>query len=363
VNGFSAVILGGVVLGGQQGALRLAALGVAIATCVSCTRAELVHKADAYDSAIWDANNRQILLNAMRASQRAPMSFVAMGEVAASPVVSGSTAATFNLIPSGLSNYSLNPSVNYGGGFATFQMSNLNQQEFAVAMHNQMTQPVVEHFMFEKWPQELIELVLTRSIRLSPGEWAEIQRRRQQHCAAATDERSRDICAIINDDLVFYEGCPHRHEDDPVFLNTAREHCAMTRFQLLTRSMRLLHYKGVIRREYRSAEGILYYLGELIAAQLYSSQLYMPMVMLEASDQHHYLMRLFVVERGNPGPPAAAVQVSFNGEDFYIPRPQLGNLTEDRSLQVLDMATTAIVLATHPKDLPKSNNVNLIPAR
>src|SRR5262245_17965134 len=83
---------GRIVFGGHRDALRMAALGLAVATCVSCTRAELVHKADAYDAAIWDANNRQILLNAVRASQRAPMSFVALGEVSANPVVTGSTA-------------------------------------------------------------------------------------------------------------------------------------------------------------------------------------------------------------------------------------------------------------------------------
>ncbi len=349
-------------LRGQQGALRLAALGVAIATCVSCTRAELVHKADAYDAAIWDSNNRQILANALRASQRAPMSFVALGEVTANPAVSGSTAGTFSFIPSGLSAYSLNPAVNYNGGFTSFQMSNLNQNAFAEKMREPMKQNIIDYFEREKWPKELVQLVLVQSITLTPGEFFDILRRRQQRCALPPDNRSKEICDIINEDLAFYQTCPHRHEDNPVFLNTARERCAMTRYQILVRSMRLLEYRGG-KRAYRSGEGILYYLGELIAAQLYSSQPYMPMVMLEASDQQYYLMRLFVVERGSPGPPLAAVQVNFNGEDFFIPRPQLGDLREDRSLQLLDMATTAIVLATNPKSLPKSNNVNLVTAR
>ena len=349
--------------GGHRSALRLLALGLATATCVSCTRAELVHKADAYDAAIWDSNNRQILLNAVRASQRAPMSYVALGEISANPVVTGSTAGIFNVIPNGLSTYSFNPTVNYGGGFATFQMSNLNQKEFAEKVHERIKPNVVLHFVGEKWPKELVELVFTQTITLTPDEFADIQRRTRETCDLRPDERSGEICDIINADAAFYrDECPHRHDFSLVFLNTARERCAMTRFQLLTRSMRLLHYRDV-KREFRSAEGILYFLGELIAAQLYSSQPYTPMVMLEAPDQHHYLMRLFVVERGNPGPPAAAVQVSFNGEEFFVPRPQLGDLREDRSLQLLDMAATAITLATNPKSLPKSNNVNLVNTR
>jgi hypothetical protein len=92
----------------------LLALACVVITCGSCTRVELVNKADAY-AAIWDSNNRQILLNAVRASQRAPMSFVALGEVSASPNFSGTGAGTFNFLPSGLSGYSLNPSVSYSG--------------------------------------------------------------------------------------------------------------------------------------------------------------------------------------------------------------------------------------------------------
>jgi hypothetical protein len=351
------------VSGEHRGALRLAILGFAIATCVSCTRAELVHKADAYDAAIWDSNNRQILANALRASQRAPMSFVGLGDVAANPVVSGSTTGTFGFIPAGLSAYSFSPTVSYGGGFATFNMSNLNQKEFAEQMHVPIKDSIINHFMAEKWPKELVDLVLTQSIVLTSTEFADISRRRRLVCDLRSDARSAEICDIIDADLAFYrEACPHGNDSNPVFLNTAREHCAMARFQILVRSLRLLDYK-VHRRENRSAEGILYYLGELIAAQLYSSQPYMPRVMLQASDGRHHLMRMFVVERGSLGPPAAAVRISFNGEDFFIPRPQLGDIEEDRSLEVLDMAATAIVLATNKDILPKSNNVNLINTR
>jgi hypothetical protein len=58
-------------------------LGLSIVTAylAGCTRAELEHKADAYNQAIAESNNRQILLNAVRASQRAPMSVLAMSRL------------------------------------------------------------------------------------------------------------------------------------------------------------------------------------------------------------------------------------------------------------------------------------------
>src|SRR4051812_21977484 len=85
--------------------------------CAGCTRGELEHKADAYNQAIAESNNRQILLNAVRASQRAPMSFVGFGDVAASPTFSGSAGGTFNFDPLGLTTYNVNPTVNVNGGF------------------------------------------------------------------------------------------------------------------------------------------------------------------------------------------------------------------------------------------------------
>ncbi|WP_161491898.1 hypothetical protein [Bradyrhizobium centrolobii] len=77
----------------------LSLLFLVLVTCSACTRAELVDKADAYDQAIWDSSNRQMLLNAIRASQRAPMSFVGYGDVLASPNFSGSAGGVAAFAP------------------------------------------------------------------------------------------------------------------------------------------------------------------------------------------------------------------------------------------------------------------------
>src|SRR5690349_21749645 len=115
---------------------RFGFMAMVLACSAACTRAELVSKADAYDEAIWDSNNKQILLNAVRASQRAPMSFVGFSDVLASPSFSGSAGSTVNLSPAGLTGYSLNPNVSYGGGFSQFTINNLNHADFAKKMHD-----------------------------------------------------------------------------------------------------------------------------------------------------------------------------------------------------------------------------------
>src|ERR1700726_337112 len=85
-----------------------------------CTHLELEDKAEAYNSAIGDSNNTLILLNAVRASQRAPMAFTGLGDISASPTFSGSAQGTFNFDPAHLTTYSANPQLNVGGGFTTF---------------------------------------------------------------------------------------------------------------------------------------------------------------------------------------------------------------------------------------------------
>src|SRR5215471_12306246 len=93
------------------------------ALCAGCTRFELEDKAGAYNQAIGESNNRQILANAVRASQRGPMSFVGFGEMAATPTFSGGATGMWNFDPFGAVTSSvLGTSVNAGGGFNSFQL-------------------------------------------------------------------------------------------------------------------------------------------------------------------------------------------------------------------------------------------------
>jgi len=332
-------------------------------SCCACTRAELVSKADAYDEAIWDSNNKQILLNAVRASQRAPMSFVGFGDVLASPSFSGSASITFNLLPSGLSNYSLNPNVSYAGGFSQFTINNLNHEAFASAMQKPIKEELLQHFLRLNWPKEMVNLLLVHSIEMTKAEFEQLKRMVRNKCDTDGHSRTLEICGQLHEDEDLYEQCrakePETAGSHLTILNSARELCSMNKFQYTMRMFRLLDVEKFPGRR-RSPEGILYYLGELIAAQNYSPQPYAPMTFVETGGKRR-LVKLFVVERGVSA--NAAVQVSFNGESFYIPRPQLGSVEEERSLQVLDLVSQAIVMATSKDSLPKTNSVSLVSVR
>jgi hypothetical protein len=53
----------------------------------------------------------------------------------------------------------------------------------------------------------------------------------------------------------------------------------------------------------------------------------------------------------------------YNGESFYIPKPAFGAIDEARSLQVLDLVSQIITMATAKDALPKSSTVTLVQSR
>jgi hypothetical protein len=324
----------------------------------ACTRAELVDKADAFDAAIWDSSNKQILLNAVRASQRAPMSFVGFGDVLASPNLSGAAAGNFNFSPAGLTGYSLTPAVTYNGGFSSFTINNLNHSDFMKKMQDPITDALVQHFLRLNWPKEMVNLLLVHSIELTKAGYALLKERVRDKCDADHGQRTTELCNQIRIDRENDDRCPTPDTAGPnlPILNTAREFCSMNRFQYAMHMFRLLNVEK-FPGKYRSPEGILYYLGELIAAQNYSAEPYTPMMLIGTSAGHK-LVKLFVVQRGIS--PNAAVQVYLQGDGFFIPQPQLGSPDEERSLQVLDFVSQAIVMATSKDALPKSNAVSLV---
>jgi len=344
---------------------RLLAAFLLTVLCGGCTRAELENKADAYNAAIAQSNNRQILLNSVRASQRAPMSFVGFGDVAASPNYSGSAAGTFNFSPSALTSYVLNPTVNYSGGFTSFAISNLNQTDYMKAIQDPVPLKLVQYFFDLSWPKEEVYLVLSQSFVLKRSEFLKMERDVRIKCENRSDSRTMEICERLDEDQAAFqaEGCHDFPDNGPekVFLNTGREFCGMNTYQRALRKIRLLDLKVQYRT--RSIQGVLYYLGELIAAQNYSTHPYIPMVYIDTADLHRRLVPLFEVRRGLPVLGQAAVQVNYDGEDFYIPKPALGTLDEARSLQVLDLVSTALALRTTKDSLPKSNTGVLITSR
>jgi hypothetical protein len=340
--------------GAILGSMLIAAL------LAGCTRAELEHKATAYNDAIAGSTNEAILINAVRASQRAPMSFTGLGQVITQPNFSGSLGADFGFDPLGLKTYALRPNVNANGGFSSFTMNNLNSEKFIRGLREPIKPDLVRMFLDLRWPEELVHLMAIASIDIKPQELARLNADAELVCRTRSDPRTDFYCEVIRNGKAAYTAANcHPFEERGTLLNTARDLCSMTTFQIVLRTARLLRRQALLnsRVRLRSAQGMLYYLGELIAAQNYSIRPYEPLTVV-GTPAGRILAPLFVVRRGVVGP--SAVQVLYNGELFSIPRPDVGAVNEARSLQVLDFVSQVIAEQTAAGDLPKVNTFGIV---
>ncbi len=346
----------------------LLACTLAASFLAGCTRVELENKADAYNQAIAESNNRQILLNAVRASQRAPMSFVGFGDVSATPNWSGTASGTFNFDPTvvtsgGLTSYSVNPSVSYSGGFSSFSMNNLNNSVFANKLQRRLPNWIVQYFVSLRFPEELVQLIFVQEYKVSTQQHAKIESAVEERCSIRDNKRTKEFCEQFDDDREALKDCPpdyHPGGATRTILNSGRDRCGMTRFQAFERKLRFLNM--ALPFTTRSGQGVLYYLGELIAAQNYSTHEFTPKIFVLVEGRHT-TVPLFEVRRGVPGPGEAAVAVVYGGESFYIPKPAFGSVDEARSLQVLDLVTQIITEATGKETLPKNSTVTLVQSR
>jgi hypothetical protein len=346
-----------------RGVLIVLLVGTFVA---GCTRYELQSKAAAYNEAVGGAANEAILLNAVRASQRAPMSFTSLGQVLAQPTFSGSASSTVNFDPFGLTSYSITPMASVAGGFQSFTMDNLNTDKFMTRMRAPISYQLIRYFEALKWPEELTELLFIASIKVSPGVYKRIEHASKAECERRKGDRTIRICDAIDRQQAQFDAAHcYPYDDRGVIFNTARNICDMATLQIFLRRARLLYIRPLDQRIFtvvpRTTLGMLYYLGELIAAQNYSDKPYTPEVLIGTADGLRSVL-LFEVRRG-VSVTGAAVVTNYSGETFYIPRPDLGSVDEARSMQVLDFVSQVISIQTQDKDIPKISAISVVGGR
>jgi hypothetical protein len=234
-------------------------------------------------------------------------------------------------------------------------------------MREPISPVLIKYFKDLKWPEELTDLLFIASISVRPEVYNRIVRAAEAKCADDSSPRTRRLCEAIHDQEAELSAARCFEYPERGFIyNSAREICSMARFQIFIRRSRLLYIDPLGRKHYtytpHTALGILYYLGELIAAQNYSAKQYDPKVLIGTAEGIRPVP-LFVVRRGVAVPGEAAVHVYHRGEPFFIPRPELGTVDEARSMQVLDFVSQVISAVTTGKDIPKISAIGLVATR
>jgi hypothetical protein len=353
-------------------------LYVGLLSCflTGCAEVQMGYNVLSYDNAIADTANQLLLLNAVRASQHYPRSFSSVGALTAGPPLSGGLASALNFSAlAGLQTYSVNPTAQVNGGYSQFNLGNLNANKFMVAIRKRVAAEITKSFRDNpSWPEQLLDLIyfqyfipsepivrLVDSVRKSkcsptivPGSYCEkIDEQISEFSSRCGSDHFIDINVRIRD----------FRRDPKMYYNTAANYCHYARFRIFLEEVRMADLRictpkitsaCVIATE-RSALDMIGYLGELIAAQNYIEDPFVPLVLFGRSIGTTFVyvdIPLFVVVRGEPLG-SAAVVVQHDGMRYYIPRPDFGSPTEARSLQTLELVLQTVQAATSADDLPK----------
>jgi hypothetical protein len=355
----------------------LLCIGFANCLLMGCAEVQMGYNVLTYDETIARTANQLLLLNAVRASQHYPRSFTAVGPVVANPPISGNFNSTFNLLPSGLQTYNLNPTVSANAGYTQFALGNLNTTNFMEAIRQDVPDIITQSFYKDtSWPRELLDLIYIQRYKPSEQIVRAVDSARKSRCGAPPVTVTRSLCGKINEHIaVFTSRCNDNHfidigvrlselRDDPsMYYNTAANYCHFERFRIFREELSLARipwckkpHPACILIETRSALAMIGYLGELISAQNYSEDPFTPLVLVGVSIGSTFEFDdapLFVVKRGGPLG-IAAVAIEHEGTAYYIEKPEFGSPTAARSLQTLDLVLQTVQAATHRDDLPNT---------
>jgi hypothetical protein len=211
--------------------------------------------------------------------------------LAGSKNVTGSATSTFNFDSFiGLTTANVNPTISAAGGFSSFTINDLNNFDFAKQLKLPLKLNVLQYFVDLHFEKELIQLIFIQEYTLPTRLLHKIEADVLLRCANRHDPRTEQFCEQLDRDRAGFiaEGCVHFFEpsETATILNTARNLCSMTTFQIFERQLRFLGLDlpfvptapgridptaRMIQLKIRSSQGVLYYLGELIAAQNYST--------------------------------------------------------------------------------------------
>lgn len=151
---------------GRYRRFTIGALVVLLSLVAACSKYELSDRQLAFNDALQDADNRQILLNALRASRRYPLFFTAVGQISSTGVLDGSSISVN--IPFGVPHgniYTVNPDLRVQEGL-TIATSPLNTQEFFRGFLAPVDPVLFAYYLDNGWNDELIYYAFIREIGL-----------------------------------------------------------------------------------------------------------------------------------------------------------------------------------------------------
>ncbi len=187
--------------------LGLSVLVVAALSSASCTRGYITGEALEYNKALSQNMQEEILLNAVRASKRRPMSFTAIGGL------QGTVNRKFGTTPSSLvRTVDLGLSVSADlNNVANFE--NLNQQQFYNDIRKEITSVQFKYYVDNNWPRDVVYMIMVQKIVVPAGTldylWSESLSNQSGNDPRAEALKSllQEIGALANSDRPEHRTC------------------------------------------------------------------------------------------------------------------------------------------------------------
>lgn len=178
-----------------------------IAACVAiltgCTRPYVEHTAIEYNKALSNFSQREILLNAVRASKRKALQYTAVSTGTGTLKRDGSLSSNINFTdPVGmaarLSTFSLSPKISASNS-SQLTVVNLNSKEFVGSMLDEVDASVFSFFKDNNWTTELLHMMFVHKITTTKMRRWIIHRAAKEICSGS--KAPADLCGLTNQDM------------------------------------------------------------------------------------------------------------------------------------------------------------------
>ena len=147
---------------------RAAAKVVLVVTALTlgaCSQYGVANRSISVNKGLESANNRMLLLNAVRASKRYPMVFSEVTQINTSDPVSGSLGLQVPFGGDAASNFILTPSIDLDSG-TTMQITPLNKQNFTRGITTPTNLETLNYYLRQGWPPEMLFHMFVRTMRI-----------------------------------------------------------------------------------------------------------------------------------------------------------------------------------------------------
>lgn len=387
----------------------------------SCSaRNELVTHAMGYNEALADSHNKLILLNVMRAAYRYPMYFSDTGNLTAQAKKSLELGLDYNFGSDSLDSHTLKPKISYDGGALSVLYHNLNREEFTNSIiFREVTLNQLNFYINNGWNKNLIYMLLIDSFSMPVENLLKLEELAYFVCRNGVRDKYKiaycDNFEFQYNNPSMLKGRLDRHEirDGRIYVRnfgadksisddfryyislfkildariydrrTGRElkrNRKIVRnqpsYDIVPETERVIDFENAfVRRQVnraggsaaiglkvnvRSVQSVMYYVGELIRAQLGSGGSYVPDIPVGApqldESGRYYFVRAPMVRVKRGASVAASVQVKLGRQMYHVPAASIDG-TGHRTLQVFALINQLLTLSTSSDSIPQQSTI------